>query len=226
MRLLIALLAVSAAWAQVAAEANSRYSTPESRREWVARQVARIEDRVRTDKPQELVAALGLKPGMTVVDLGTGVGFMLPYFSAAVGPTGRVLAVDIFEDFLAAAKANAAKKLDNVDFILGNDKDPKIPLGKADLVFAWDAYHHFDYPEKTVEGVRNALKDGGRFAVVDSYKNDDPDHIRLDKADLIKEVEGFGFTLVSTKDRAGKRFDDAREAAKRDNEYIAIFTKR
>ncbi len=215
MRLLFALLAASAAWAQVASEVNSRYNTPESRRDWVTRQVARIEDRVRTDKPQELIAALSLKPGMTVVDLGTGVGFMLPYFSAAVGPNGRVLAVDIFEDFLAAAKANAANiNLINVEFILGNDKDPKIPLGKADFVFAWDAYHHFDYPDKTVEGVRNALKEGGRFAVVDFYKNHDPEHVRLDKADLIKEVEGFGFTLVSTQDRA------------EDNEYIAIFTKR
>ena len=215
MRLLITFLAVSTTWAQVASEANSVYRTPESREGWVARKVAGIEDRVRTDKPQKLIAALGLKPGTTVVDLGTGVGFMLPYFSAAVGHNGRVLAVDIFEDFLASAKNHAAKNnLVNVDFILGNDKDPKIPLGTADFVFAWDAYHHFDYPEKTVKGVRNGLKDGGHFAVVDFYKYDDPEHIRLDKADLIKEVEGFGFTLVSTKDR------------EEDNEYIAIFVKR
>jgi tRNA A58 N-methylase Trm61 len=53
-----------------------------------------------------------------VADIGTGVGYMLPYLSRAVGPSGRVLAEDIFDDFLGAAKRLAAdQKLGNVAFI-------------------------------------------------------------------------------------------------------------
>jgi len=216
MRFLIAILVVSAAWAQVATDANSGYRTAEDRQNSVTRNVARFEERDRTDKPEELIATLGLRPGMTVVDLGTGTGYMLPYLSAAVGPTGRLIAVDIFEEFLAAAKTHAAEKnLSNVEFVLGTDTDPKIPMGEADLVLTLDVYHHFDYPEKTVGALRRGLKAGGRFAVVDFYKDSfrDPKHVRLDQADLIKEVEGFGFRLVSKADHdPGK-------------EYIAIFTK-
>ena len=47
----------------------------------------------------ELVAEFGIKPGMTVVDLGTGPGYMLPYLSEAVGPTGRVIARRYFPGF-------------------------------------------------------------------------------------------------------------------------------
>jgi predicted methyltransferase len=215
MKLLMMFGAALAAWGQVATQANTGYRTPEGRQN-VAKNLAGS-DRDGRQKPKELIAALDLKPGMTVVDLGTGVGYMLPYLSAAVGPTGRVIAVDIFEDFLTQAKATAAKNnLTNVEFILGNDKDPNLPMGEADLVLTLDAYHHFDFPEKTVGVVHKGLRAGGRFAVVDFYKNGfrDPKHIRLDQADVIKEVEGFGFMLHSKADHLPE------------TQYVAIFTKR
>ena len=65
-------------------------------------------ERDATERPQELVDEMALKPGMTVADIGTGVGYMLPYLSRAVGPSGRVVAEDIFDDFLTAAKQRAA----------------------------------------------------------------------------------------------------------------------
>lgn len=215
MKFVLILMAASSAWAQVASQANTGYRTPEGRQN-VAKNLAGS-DRDGRQKPKELIAALDLKPGMTVVDLGTGVGYMLPYLSAAVGPTGRVIAADIFEDFLTQAKATAARNnLTNVEFILGNDKDPNLPPGEVDLVLTLDAYHHFDFPDKTVGVVSRALRAGGKFVVVDFYKNGfrDPKHIRLDQADVIKEVEGFGYTLASKLDHLPG------------TQYIAIFTKK
>ncbi|MDX1979599.1 MAG: methyltransferase domain-containing protein [Bryobacteraceae bacterium] len=215
MKFVLILMAVSSAWAQVASQANTGYRTPEGRQN-VAKNLAGS-DRDGRQKPKELIAALDLKPGMTVVDLGTGVGYMLPYLSAAVGPTGRVIAADIFEDFLTQAKATAARNnLTNVEFILGNDKDPNLPPGEVDLVLTLDAYHHFDFPDKTVGVVSRALRAGGKFVVVDFYKNGfrDPKHIRLDQADVIREVEGFGYTLASKSDHLPG------------TQYIAIFTKK
>ena len=47
---------------------------------------------------------MGLEEGMTVADVGTGVGYMLPFLSRAVGPEGKVIAEDIFDDFLQGAR--------------------------------------------------------------------------------------------------------------------------
>lgn len=218
MRLLITFLVGVATWAQPAVDANSGFRTTEQRKKSVERNIKGSEGRGAKQKPRELVAALGLKPGMTVVDLGTGIGYMLPYLSEAVGPAGRVIAIDIFEEFLAQAKKSSAeRKLTNVEFILGGESDPRIPVGGADVVFTLDSYHHFNHPEKTMGVVRDGLKQGGRFALVDFYKSqfaDQPGHMRLDRDDAIKEVEGFGFKLISRAD------------IESNNQYIAILEKR
>jgi ubiquinone/menaquinone biosynthesis C-methylase UbiE len=187
--------------AQVAADANSGYRTEEGRSR-VAKTLA-ASDRDGRQKPQELVDAMGLKVGTTVVDLGTGVGYMLPFLSKAVGPTGKVIAMDIFPDFLGQAKVNAGKaNLTNVEFVAGTDKDPNLGTGTADVVFTLDAYHHFDFPQLTLAGIAKALRPGGQFVLVDFYKSGfrDPKHIRLDQADVIKEVEANGFRFVKKQD--------------------------
>lgn len=207
--------------AQVAEKANSGYRTKEGR-EGVAKNLS-ASDRDARQRPKELVAALELKPGMTVVDLGTGVGYMLPYLSNAVGERGRVIAQDIFEDFIEKARATAAReKLSNVSYVLGTTNDPRLLNNTADLILTLDAYHHFDYPEQMLAGMRQALRPEGRLAIVDFYRrpgamggNRDPrDHIRLDIDDVIKEVEANGFKLLS------------RGEHNPGSQYLVIFSKK
>src|SRR6185436_4048976 len=90
---------LSTAFPQLADKANSAYKTPEGR-DTVA-QTLIAPGRDARQKPEELVRAMQLQPGMVVADIGTGPGYMLPFLSRAVGETGRVLAEDIQEDFLA-----------------------------------------------------------------------------------------------------------------------------
>ena len=71
------LVLVSAALAQVAGNANSGYKTPEGR-ERVAKTLT-APDRDAKQKPEELVRAMAIKPGMVVADIGTGAGYMLPF---------------------------------------------------------------------------------------------------------------------------------------------------
>jgi ubiquinone/menaquinone biosynthesis C-methylase UbiE len=206
-RLAIAILALAGGLcAQVARQANSTYQT-EAGREAIGKSLA-APSREQTEKPDELIRTMGLQPGMTVADVGTGVGFMLPYLSRRVGPGGRVLAEDIFDDFLASAKAAAqAQKLANITFIKGTETDPNLPEGQVDMELVLDAYHHFNYPEKMLAALREALKPDGKLVVVEYYKRASAmpnggalTHIRLDMPDLIKELEANRFHLIMEKE--------------------------
>ncbi len=217
------LLIFPAAFAQVADKANEGYKTHEGR-ENVAKGLGAPgrEDR---QKPRDIVDALDLKPGGTVADIGTGVGFMLPYLSHAVGDKGHVIGEDIQNDFLDKAKTKAQlSRLNNVQFVLGTDRDPKLPADSLEGVLVLDVYHHLDYPEAMLEHIRDSLLSDGKLVIVEYFKRPgampgtDPnralEHIRLDQDDLIKEVEGNGFRLVSKRDLVPK------------SQYVAVFEKK
>jgi predicted methyltransferase len=207
-------------WAQVATDANQRYQTAEGRKALAAGLGGPARDA--TERPQELVDEMALKPGMTVADVGTGVGYMLPYLSRAVGPSGRVMAEDIFDDFLDAAKQRAGEqKLVNVAFIKGTETDPRLPAGSVDVILALDSYHHYNYPEKMLAAFAQALRDGGRLVVVEYYKRpnampggDAVKHIRLDEPDLVREIESHGFRKVSEREHI------------KGSQYMAVFEKK
>ena len=205
-RMLVWFAMAGALSAQVAQQANSTYQT-EAGRDNVAKSLI-APTREGTEKPRELIESMGLQPGMTVADVGTGPGFMLPYLSERVGPSGHVLAEDIFDDFLAGAKKTAAEhKLTNVTFVKGSVTDPNLPEGQVDMELVLDAYHHFDYPDKMLAGLSKALKPDGKLVIVEYYKRPSAmpggravTHIRLDMPDLIKEVEANHFHLIMEKE--------------------------
>ena len=211
----VLIAAAGIAAAQVADYANSGYKTVEGR----ARVAGTLDahDREQNQKPKELVQAMGLEKGMAVADIGTGVGYMLPYLHDAVGPSGKLFGEDIFPDFLAKAKTRAAEKgLANVTFIHGNERDAQLPAGSVDAVLILDVYHHFDYPAEMLASVAKGLKKDGRLFIVDFYKQGfrDPKHIRLDERELIAELEANGFQLI----KSGNFTPD--------RQYMAIFRRK
>ena len=219
-QLLAALVLAGVLSAQVATQANSQYQTEQGRKALAAGLGGA--DRDAFEKPRDVVRAMGLQKGMTVADVGTGIGYMLPFLSRAVGADGRVIAEDIFDDFLASAKQRASNQnLANVTFVKGTETDPGLSEGSADEVLALDVYHHFDYPEKMLAGIYKALKPGGKLVVVEYYKRPEAmengramTHIRLDMPDVIKEIEANHFHLLSEKEHI------------KDSQYILVLEKR
>ena len=222
-RLVCFILLTGAAFAQVATQANEAYKTREGR-ENLARGLG---DPARSERqrPRDIIDAMDLKPGGTVADIGTGVGFMLPYLSHAVGDTGHVIGEDIQNDFLDKAKVKVQlSHLNNVQFVLGTDRDPKLPAESLEGVLVLDVYHHFDYPEAMLQHIRDSLLSDGKLVIVEYFKrpgamrNGDANfavtHIRLDEDDLIKEVEANGFRLVSKRDLVPK------------SQYLAVFVRK
>jgi len=205
--------------AQVAGPANAGYQTEQQRKGLAAG----LGDPARDErqKPGELIRAMGLQPGMTVADVGTGIGYMLPFLSRRVGAGGHVIAEDIFDDFLASARQRAENlKLANVTFVKGTETDPKLPGAAVDIVLALDVYHHFDYPEKMLAAIHQSLKPGGKLVVVEYYKRQEAmpngralTHIRLDMPDVIKEIEANHFHLIAEKEHVP------------DSQYILVLRK-
>ncbi|HEV1288239.1 MAG TPA: methyltransferase domain-containing protein [Bryobacteraceae bacterium] len=197
MKLFAVLILTFSAWAQVADDANKGYKTKEGR----DKVAATLDDPHRDgrQKPQELIAAMNVKPGMTVADIGTGTGYMLPFLGKAVGANGKVFGEDIQVDFLERAKA---KHVPNAELILGTVTDPKLPPNSVDIALVLDVYHHFDYPDKMLQAIRGSLKPGAHLVIVDYYKSASPSpgHIRAERDDVAAEIEGNGFHLLSKRD--------------------------
>jgi peroxiredoxin Q/BCP len=148
-------------------------------------------------KPAEVVAAMGIEPGMTVADVGAGTGYFVPRLSAAVGEGGRALAVDIEQGMLDfIAKLAAERGLSNVGYVLAALDDPRLPEGGIDRILIVNTWHHIADREIYGAKLRRALKPGGSVWVVD-FRKDAPDgppvEYRLPPAAIAAELEAAGF---------------------------------
>lgn len=152
-------------------------------------------------KPRELVAALGLRPGGTVADLGAGTGYFSRYLSEAVGAKGTVFAVDVEPNLVVHMRERAEKEgTANVVPVLGSADNPRLPAGGVDLVLIVDTYHHLDDRVRYMERLRGVLRHGGRVAVVEWEKRDlpvgpPPEH-KLAREAVVGEMEAAGYRLV------------------------------
>ena len=152
-------------------------------------------------KPEEVVAKLGLKPGETVADIGAGSGYFTVRLARAVGPSGKVYAVDIDPGMLQYIRQRAKKDhLKNIQTILAGAHDPKLAPASVDLIFICDTLHHISEREKYYPLLARALKPGGRLVDVDFHKRalplGPPVGMKISRKALIEEVKPAGFHLV------------------------------
>ena len=119
-------------------------------------------------RPSEVIQALNLKDGDSVVDLGCGSGYFSLKLSQPVGRKGRVLAEDIRRLPLAFLWVRAARKgKHNVSVLLGDVEDPHLAPASANAVLISNAYHEFTAPKSILEHVRQSLRPGGRIVIID-----------------------------------------------------------
>lgn len=164
------------------------------------------DDREQQERCSLMLANLGVKPGMTVCDMGCGNGFYALQLAKMVGPDGRILAVDIQPEMLKLLKERAAKQgIKNIVPILGEVEDPKLPKGEIDLILLVDVYHEFSHPEQMLAAMRQSLSPTGLIALLE-YRAEDPKvpikplH-KMTKKQIMKEFPPNGFKLVKEFDR-------------------------
>lgn len=223
-----AFLLASTSVAQVATTANEAYRTRDLREKAASQMGSNFRGALERSGP--LVDSLGLHAGDTVADVGTGVGHLLPYLVRQIGSSGTIFAVDIFPEFLDKVRGRiAAAGWRNVHPVLGTERDPKLPANRLDAAIVLDTYHHFDYPESSIRGVRRALKPRGRLFIIDYYRSrPNPQanldevqrHIRLDRDDVVKEIEAQGFGLTKKWDHVAFGWSETSFI------YVLVFEKR
>ena len=108
---------------------------------------------------EEIMKAAGLKPGMTVADIGAGEGYYTVRLAERVGADGRVLAQDIDEEAIdrLAERVNR-DALDNVSIKLGAGDDPRLPENSFDRIFMVHMYHEVREPYAFLSRLRPAIK--------------------------------------------------------------------
>ena len=130
-------------------------------------------ERIQEERPDLVLAALDLKPGMKVADIGAGSGYYSSRMAERVGPKGTVYAVDIQPEMLEILKKNMSEHgVANVKPILGTTTDPRLPAGALDLAIMVDVYHEFEYPYEMLAAIVKAMKRRGRVVFVEFRGND------------------------------------------------------
>jgi ubiquinone/menaquinone biosynthesis C-methylase UbiE len=155
------------------------------------------------EQPQLVIGALGIKPGQTIADLGAGSGYYSFRIAPLVGPTGKVLAIDIEPVMLEAIEQRARREhVVNIATVRGSAQDPNLAPHSVDLLFMVDVYHELEYPYEMMTKVRAALKPGGRVALIE-YRAEDPDvpikplH-KMSERQVRREMQAAGFRHVQT----------------------------
>jgi predicted methyltransferase len=160
------------------------------------------EGRAELEKPELTLAAMALREGMTVAEIGAGTGFYSRRLAKAVGPAGKVYAVDIQPEMLDLLKTYAAKEgITNIDPVLGTETDPKLPAHGMDRILLVDVYHEFQKPEPMLARIRDSLAPGGTVALVEyRLEGDSASHIniqhRMSVEQVLAEWTAAGFRLV------------------------------
>jgi SAM-dependent methyltransferase len=165
--------------------------------------IAALEDPKRDawQRPEQVVAALAIREGQSVADIGAGSGYFALRLARHVGPAGRVHAVDISPHMLHHLETRAREAgLTNLYAILARPDDPMLPAGSIDLVFVCDTWHHIEDRPRYLATLRRALKPGARIAIVDFHERElpvgPPPSMKLSRDVVVAEFAAAGFRLV------------------------------
>jgi len=152
------------------------------------------------ESPDRALSVVGIRPGMTVADIGAGSGYMTLRIAPLVGATGKMYATDIQPALLRLLQQKLGESnVSNVEVVLGSETDSGLPDNSIDIALLVDVYHELQHPKEMLRSLRRSMKAGGQLVLIEYRKEDPaipiaPTH-RLSVVDARAEIEAEGFTF-------------------------------
>lgn len=160
-------------------------------------------EREREEAPKKAIAALGIRPGQTVADIGAGSGYYTVLLAEAVGPKGRVYATDIQPEMIELLKKRIGPSRDGaIEIVLGTATESRLPDGAIDLALMVDVYHELAAPQVFLRSVKRALRPDGRLILIEFRKESawvpirEEHKMSVQEARVELEAEGYALERV------------------------------
>ena len=168
----------------------------------------------------EVVSRMGLQEGDVVADVGAGTGVFAVSLARAAGATGTVLAVEVDPGFLPMIEQKAVDGgVENVQTVLGEFGDPKLPRRDIDVAFFHDVIHHIERRQEYFQATARYMAPGSRIVVVDYHRghprapHGDQPELQITLRQITEWMGVAGFELTQEFDL----FDE---------KFFVVFTKR
>jgi len=114
-------------------------------------------------KLEALASHLDIKPGSTVLDVGTGTGVFLPFILSRVGRNGRLVALDFAEEMLRRARAKGFEG--NIEYLTTDIADTQLEDETFDAVVCYSSFPHFQDKPRSLREINRVLKKGGKLFI-------------------------------------------------------------
>jgi ubiquinone/menaquinone biosynthesis C-methylase UbiE len=185
--LIAAALVVAFAFVLIPGSASAEIQIPEWEKDWNRKQ-----------PPEKVMDSIGIKPGMTIAEIGAGTGRYAIQVSMRVGEKGKVYANDIDSSALKELRHRCKRDgINNIETVLGTLTDPKLPKGKIDFIFFINTYHHIDQPVKLLKNAIAALKPNGKMVIIEhTLKKSGWINHSTPKETVLKNASDAGLTLI------------------------------
>jgi protein-L-isoaspartate O-methyltransferase len=157
-------------------------------------------EREAEEAPSKAIAALGIRAGDVVADVGAGSGYYAVRLARVVGPGGRVVATDLQPGMLDIMRSKIAReRLANVELVQGRADDPVLPASTFDTILMVDVYHELASPQVFVRKLKDALKPDGRLVLIE-FRLEDPrvpirEEHKISVAQVRQELGADGFRI-------------------------------
>jgi ubiquinone/menaquinone biosynthesis C-methylase UbiE len=161
-------------------------------------------ERRKWQDPESILAQIGVKPGITFVDIGCGGGFFALPAARMVGAKRKVYGLDASAAAITSIKEQAAREgLKNLDLNVGRAEEVVVCQHCADIVFFGIALHDFQDPSQVLKNTRSIIKPTGILVDLD-WKKDvaigPPRHIRFDATKASRLIEAAGYKIETIED--------------------------
>jgi predicted methyltransferase len=162
-----------------------------------------------------LAAVLGVTTGATIAEIGAGAGEMTVEMAERVGDTGRVYSTELGDDKVESLREAVSHARPQVRVVAGAEDDTRLPAGCCDAIYMRRVYHHFTHPVPMDASLFDALRPGGRLAVIDFEHSEGtpPPGVPANRKGhgvppkvVVEELTRAGFEHVRTEDWTGGMF--------------------